>query len=220
MSRTFLLMPLRTTTGTRLSRRKGMICMHVNVLLFSDFETLDAFGPVEVLGRVAEFQLHFISAGGGIVTSSQGVPVITESWDRADFSGIILVPGGQGTRTLVNDRIFTEKLHDIVLQSEYCLTVCTGSALLAKTQLLNGRKATSNKRAFAWVQLVNPAVQWVSQARWVVDGRFYTSSGVSAGIDMALGFVADLFGNGRAAELARRIEYVWNANAADDPFAR
>ncbi len=194
--------------------------MHVNVLLFSDFETLDAFGPVEVLGRVAEFQLHFISADGGIVTSSQGVPVITESWDRADFSGIILVPGGQGTRTLVNDRIFTEKLHDIVLQSEYCLTVCTGSALLAKTQLLNGRKATSNKRAFAWVQSVNPAVQWVSQARWVVDGRFYTSSGVSAGIDMALGFVADLFGNGRAAELARRIEYVWNANAADDPFAR
>ena len=194
--------------------------MNVNVLLFSDFETLDAFGPVEVLGRVAELQLRFISAGGGIVTSSQGVPVITESWDRADFSGIMLVPGGQGTRTLVNDRVFIEKLRDIVLQSDYCLTVCTGSALLAKTELLDGRQATSNKRAFAWVRSVNPAVQWISQARWVADGRFYTSSGVSAGIDMALGFVADLFGKDRAADLAHRIEYVWNENAADDPFAR
>ena len=168
-----------------------MNTLDVNVLLFSDFETLDAFGPVEVLGRIEKCRLRFVSANGGIIKSSQGVSIITETLENVDFPGILLVPGGQGTRHLINDNTFIEKLSVIVLQSQYCLTVCTGSALLAKTNLLNGHKATSNKRAFEWVQSVNSDVKWISHARWVVDGKFYTSSGVSAGIDMALGFISE-----------------------------
>jgi putative intracellular protease/amidase len=194
--------------------------MQVNVLLFSDFETLDALGPVEVLGRVPQCQLRFVSVNGGTITSSQGVPIITERVAEVDLSGILLMPGGQGTRHLVNDDIFIQELADIALKSRYCLTVCTGSALLAKTNLLNGLRATSNKRAFEWVKSINPAVNWISQARWVVDGKFYTSSGVSAGIDMALGFVQDMYGMETAAELANSIEYVWNSNKDDDLFAR
>lgn len=82
-------------------------------------------------------------------------------------------------------------LLNLVLNSQNCLTVCTGSALLAKTGLLNMKKATSNKKAFAWVKSVNNNVKWVEEARWVVDGKFYTSSGVSAGMDMVLGFIRD-----------------------------
>jgi len=194
--------------------------MDVNVLLFADFETLDAFGPVEVLGRIAECRLRFVSTIGGIVKSSQGVAVLTETLEDVDFSGILLVPGGQGTRQLINDNSFIEKLSDMALKSQYCLTVCTGSALLAKTNLLNGRKVTSNKRAFEWVKSVNSDVKWISHARWVVDGKFYTSSGVSAGIDMALGFIADRFGIKKATELAQSIEYIWNSNKEDDLFAK
>lgn len=194
--------------------------MDVNVLLFSDFETLDAFGPVEVLGRIEECRLRFVSINGGIIKSSQGVAILTETLENVDFSGILLVPGGQGTRQLVNDNSFIEKLSDIALKSQYCLTVCTGSALLAKTNLLNGRKVTSNKRAFEWVKTVNSAVKWISHARWVVDGKFYTSSGVSAGIDMALGFISDRFGIKKATELAQSIEYIWNSNKEDDLFAK
>lgn len=192
--------------------------MDVNVLLFSDFETLDAFGPVEILGRIEQYRLRFVSLNGGMVKSRQGVPVLTEPLKDADFSGILLVPGGQGTRQLINENTFIDKLSVIALQSQYCLTVCTGSALLAKTTLLNGRNATSNKRAFAWVKSVNSAVKWISHARWTVDGKFYTSSGVSAGIDMALGFIADSFGREKAAELAKSIEYIWNENKDNDLF--
>ncbi|WP_371380421.1 DJ-1/PfpI family protein [Sporomusa aerivorans] len=194
--------------------------MDVNVLLFSDFETLDAFGPVEVLGRIEKCRLRFVSTNGGIIKSSQGVAILTETLENVDFSGILLVPGGQGTRQLINDNLFIEKLSDIALKSQYCLTVCTGSALLAKTNLLNGRKVTSNKRAFEWVKSVNSDVEWISHARWVVDGKFYTSSGVSAGIDMALGFISDRFGIKKAIELAQSIEYIWNSNKEDDLFAK
>lgn len=194
--------------------------MDVNILLFSEFETLDTFGAVEILGQVEEYRLRYFSVNGGIILSKQGTKIITEQLKDADFSGILLVPGGQGTRPLVNDSAFIEKLTTIVTQSKYCLTVCTGSALLAKTNLLNGRKATSNKRAFEWVKSVNPNVEWVNRARWVADGKFYTSSGISAGIDMALGFVADRFGLERAIEIAQSIEYVWNSDKNNDLFAK
>ncbi len=192
--------------------------MDVNILLFSDFETLDTFGAVEILGQVEEYNLRYFSVDGGIILSKQGTQIITEPLKDADFSGIIFVPGGQGTRPLVNDSDFIEKLTTIATQSKYCLTVCTGSALLAKTNLLNGLKATSNKRAFEWVKSMNPNVQWINRARWVADGKFYTSSGISAGIDMALGFVADRIGFKKATDIAESIEYVWNSDKNNDLF--
>ena len=194
--------------------------MDVNVLLFADFETLDTFGAVEILGQIKEYRLRYFSVNGGIIQSKQGTRITTEQLKDANFSGILLVPGGQGTRHLVNDSIFIEQLTTIVAQSKYCLTVCTGSALLAKTDLLNGRKATSNKRAFEWVKSLNSNVEWENCARWVVDGKFYTSSGISAGIDMALGFIADIIGLERAIEIAQRIEYVWNSDKNNDLFAK
>jgi transcriptional regulator GlxA family with amidase domain len=59
----------------------------------------------------------------------------------------------------------------------------------------------------------------MERARWAADGKYYTSSGVSAGIDMALGFVAELHGRATAVEAARQMEYVWNEDKENDPFA-
>jgi len=194
--------------------------IHVNILLFPEFETLDAFGPVEVLGHFPGCQLRYVSMQGSPVKSWQGFEVLTESVKGADLSGVLLVPGGQGTRPLVEEPEFIEALKEIAERSEYCLTVCTGSAMLAKTGLLNGRKATSNKIAFEWVRSVNTEVQWVNRARWVVDGKYYTSSGVSAGIDMTLGFLADQFGADTARKIAEGIEYIWNSDPEEDRFAK
>ena len=84
---------------------------------------------------------------------------------------------------------------------------------------LKGRKATSNKLALSWVASHDRKVLWQDQARWVVDGKFYTSSGVSAGMDMSLGFVADFWGQDLAEELAKKAEYVWQNKADQDPFS-
>ncbi|SHJ45589.1 DJ-1/PfpI family protein [Anaerocolumna jejuensis DSM 15929] len=194
--------------------------MDVNIILFPDFETLDVFGPVEMLGHLEEYHLNFLSIKGGLIKSRQNLEVMTKPIDTKNYSGILVLPGGQGTRTLVEDLGFIELIKQLAQASDYCLTVCTGSALLARTNLLNGRKATSNKKAFAWVESVNPQVKWVSAARWVVDGIYYTSSGVSAGMDMTLGFIADRFGTGKARAIADSTEYQWSEDKDKDPFSK
>ena len=194
--------------------------MNVNIVLFNDFETLDIFGPLEILGKVQEYDIHYYSQNGGMITSRQKTQIITEDIDLADKKGILVIPGGQGTRELVNDESFLNMLKVIAEESGFCLSICTGSALLAKANVLNGKSATSNKQAFEWVKSINDTVNWVQKARWVVDGKYYTSSGVSAGIDMTLGFVSDRFGEEKANEIAHNIDYVWNSDSKNDLFSK
>ena len=194
----------------------------IDILLFDKCETLDVFGPVEIFGRLSDtFKLNFISANGGIVKSSQNVRVDTNLYEnKNNIEKILFVPGGSGTREKVNDINFTEFIRNMANESKYILSVCTGSALLAKAGILNGKRATSNKRAFKWVVEQGEDVHWVKEARWVNDDEIYTSSGVSAGIDMALGFIGDLFGKEKALDISKQIEYIWNENNEYDPFAK
>lgn len=193
--------------------------MDVNILLFDGFESLDVFGPVEVLGHVAECRLCDCSMSGGIITGFQGTQVATIPLVQANPKAVLLIPGGIGTRKLVNHAPFLQALRAAAEKAPFCLTVCTGSALLARTGLLDGMNATSNKRAFRWVTKNGPRVKWQQHARWTIDGKYFTASGVSAGIDMCLAFVANQFGASRSVKIAKNMEYLWNTDAADDPFA-
>ena len=191
-----------------------------NVILFDGFETLDAFGPVEIAGKRPEiYRLEYFSISGGLVTSAQNIQINTRPFSEITSGGILLVPGGQGTRRLVDDTNFISALTDSVKSARYILSVCTGAALLARTGVLDGRAATTNKRAFDWASGQGVAVNWQKRARWVVDGNIYTSSGISAGMDMTLGFIADTQTCELAVEIAQQIEYIWNSNKKDDPFA-
>ncbi len=194
--------------------------MNVAVLLFEDFETLDVFGPVEILGRLKDFYtISFYSLPGGQINNSHGVSIPTHKLDEIDNGAeIFLIPGGHGTRKEVNNNLLIDKIRHIAEQSKYVMTVCTGSALLAKTGLLDGRKATSNKRAFGWVVANGENVNWVKKARWTVDDKFYTSSGVSAGMDMTLGFLSDIHGIEFARQVAFQIEYNWIEDKENDNF--
>ena len=189
-------------------------------LLFDNYETLDVFGPAEIFGRLTDlYALKFYSLEGGIVTNRHQVPIMTEKLadiNKKPFA--FLIPGGLGTRIEVNNDKLITSIKDISLSSTYVMTVCTGSALLAKTGLLDKRKATSNKRAFAWVATNGPEVQWDKEARWKVDENYYTSSGVSAGMDMALGFLADRHGLDFARNVAWEIEYNWIEDKDNDTF--
>jgi len=192
--------------------------VNINFLLFNGFETLDLFGPVEILAYIESHKLRYFSIAGGLITSTQGVSLMTESIDTMPQAGILVLTGGLGTRSLVYDDAFLAVLEHYANQAEYYLTVCTGSALLARTGLLDGRRATSNKKAFDWVTSVSEGPHWIRKARWVVDGKFYTSSGVSAGMDMSLGFIADLYSVEEADAIAKAIEYHWNRDSGEDTF--
>lgn len=199
---------------------RSILMRDLVTILYDDFETLDVFGPIEILGRLTDhFKPRFYSLAGGVVTSSQQVPVMTQPLSELDSTRyVLLIPGGTGARNLVDDDMFIPALRSLAEHAEFILTVCTGSILLSRTDVLNGRRATSNKRVFAWTKTA-PEVIWEQRARWVTDGTIYTSSGVSAGMDMALGFVADLLGYPLAQQVSQEIEYEWNEDPGHDPFS-
>lgn len=95
---------------------------------------------------------------------------------------------------------------------------CSGSAILIKAGLLDGRSATSNKQFFNLATSQRDKVKWIEEARWVEDGPFATSSGVSAGMDMALAIIKRLFGQERAKQIANLTEYIWQDDPYRDPF--
>lgn len=192
--------------------------MNINVILFTDFETLDVFGPVEVFGKVENYTIGYYSQQGGIVSNKDGLRIKTQKINDIKISDVLFIPGGLGTRKEVENTSLIDQIKQLAEKSRYVLTVCTGSALLARTGLLDGKKATSNKRAFDWVKSNSDRVNWIQQARWIVDGKYYTSSGVSAGIDMTLGFVSDLLGKNTAEVIAFRIEYSWQSDKQHDDF--
>jgi transcriptional regulator GlxA family with amidase domain len=194
--------------------------MTVAILLFNNFETLDVFGPAEIFGILKEdYQVSFYSQSGGLVSNAHGVTILTkELTEIQNGVDVLLIPGGYGTRPEVNNALLIDLIREISNASKYVLTVCTGTALLARTGLLDGKKATSNKRAFDWVMTQGPEVHWIRKARWVVDGKYYTSSGVSAGMDMTLGFLQDIHGEAYALEVASKIEYNWHRDKDEDPF--
>ena len=104
-------------------------------------------------------------------------------------------------------------------RAQYVLSVCNGAFLYAKAGVLDGRRATTYKARIDRAEEMFPEVKWERTARWTVDGNLYVSSGVSAGTDMALGFIADVCGHECAEKTARYAEYSWNSNPAHDPFA-
>ena len=191
----------------------------VNIIVFDGFTALDAFAPAEVFAKAdTEYDIRYYSETGGPVKSSIQNTIETENMDSIRQNGILLIPGGKGTRRLVDDEKFIKKLKTAASESEYVLCVCTGSALFSKTGLLDGRKATSNKKAWEWVISQNTNVHWIKKARWVVDGKYYTSSGITAGIDMSLGFISDTIRRDEAKKISDMLEYLWHENKDDDPF--
>jgi putative intracellular protease/amidase len=194
--------------------------MNVSVLLFDGFETLDVFGPVEIFGRIKDrFRVNFYSLTGDMVRNEHGILMAAERLEKlTSGTDIFLIPGGPGTRREIDNVVLIDAIKATCDVSKFVLTVCTGSALLAKTGLLDGRNATSNKKAFEWVKSSRHAVRWVREARWCVDDKYYTSSGVSAGMDMTFGFLSDLYGAEFSRKVAYEMEYVWHENKNEDHF--
>jgi putative intracellular protease/amidase len=192
----------------------------IGVLLFPEFELLDVFGPLEMFGMLDEFEIRLVAETDRVVASTQGPRSAIDDLFADDRAyDILLVPGGRGTRRQVDNPQLLDWLRRKAAGAEYVASVCTGSALLARAGLLDGMEATSNKLAFDWVKAQGPSVRWQSRARWVEAGKSFTSSGVSAGMDMSLALIARICGEAQARQVAAWAEYEWNDDAGNDPFA-
>ncbi len=191
-------------------------------LVFPGFETLDYFGPIEMLGGMGdEIEVITVAKTSDPVASVHGQRICIDRAlsEGADYD-LVLIPGGDSGLIECDDPDILQWIVDVSAKADRVMAVCTGTVILGMTGLLDGRRATTNKMDFTSTVHLAPKVEWVKEARWVEDGKFYTSSGVSAGIDMSLAVLADLYGVQVAERMALSCEYTWHRDANVDPFAK
>ncbi|MGF1887097.1 DJ-1/PfpI family protein [Photobacterium profundum] len=193
----------------------------VTTLLFEQFELLDVFGPLEMFGLLPDtYQLKLVSEQGGIISSSQGIQVLTDfSFQDTFLTDVLIIPGGEGIKNEVNSSNLLAWLNNTAPNIQYICSVCTGAVILANAGLLEGRKATTNKKHYHWVTQYGKEIDWQPVARWVQDGAVFTSSGTAAGIDMSLAVIAEQNSEDVARKVAIHAEYLWQNDPNDDPFA-
>ena len=194
----------------------------LGAILYPDFELLDYYGPLEMFGSCGHgLNIVTIAEHTGPVRSVQGPSTLAEfDFANAPAIDLVLLPGGIGTMEQLGNAAMLDFLRHQAARAEVVMSVCSGSAILARAGLLDGRSATSNKLFFSLATSQSDQVQWQEQARWVEDGKFVTSSGVSAGTDMALGVIAKLYGRAHAEQVAVMTEYEWASDATRDPFCQ
>jgi transcriptional regulator GlxA family with amidase domain len=200
----------------------------IGALLYPGFEMLDMFGPLEMFSILGtdRVRIHMIAKEAGPVhacinEAATAGPRIMADHDLQDAPplDLLLIPGGVGTLSALEDEALLEFLRRRAAEARVVASVCTGSALLARAGLLDGHRATSNKQFFALASMQSAQVDWIEQARWVEDGKFFTSSGVSAGMDMSLAIIEQLFGAEAAEAVEKGAEYTRHRDADQDPFA-
>jgi putative intracellular protease/amidase len=202
--------------------------LKLGALLYPGFEMLDYFGPLELFSVLGSsiVEIHTVAEAKGPVGSAigsegpLGPKVVADSgFDDAPLFNLLLVPGGVGTISELENPALLEFIRRQSEAADLVASVCTGSALLARAGVLDGHRATSNKQVFALASSQSDQVEWVESARWVEDGKFFTSSGVSAGMDMTLAIIAKVWGDDTANTAASYTEYTWHRDADNDPFA-
>jgi transcriptional regulator GlxA family with amidase domain len=186
----------------------------IGILLFDDFEELDAVGPWEVLTFWARqfpddgWQVTTLSRDGMPVTAAKGLVVHPEhSYETVPPLDVLIYPGGQGTRAHLRDDAQLDWVRRQRKQVPLMVSVCTGSLVYARAGLLTGRPATTHWASLDLLRELDPTLKVRPEDRYVDDGDMITSAGVSAGIDLALHLVARLHDVERARQVRRGIQY-------------
>lgn len=195
----------------------------VGIFIFDDVEVVDFAGPFEVFSRTrtvagsdsrrtddsAPFEVFTVARTRDVVTAIGGLKVLPHySWADAPAIDLLVVPGGFGTRALLNDEAALTWIREAAARATQVTSVCTGALLLAKLGLLQGKRATTHWAGLDLLASIDPTIHVQRERRVVHDGIF-TSAGVSAGIDMSFAVVEEICGREVALETAHYIEYPW-----------
>ncbi|KAJ8515477.1 hypothetical protein ONZ45_g7088 [Pleurotus djamor] len=215
--------------------------LRLALCLFPNVTALDFQGPSELLGflmpskaerltkalKVAPkytIDMTYLSHTMDPVNQSSGPPLVpSRTYDEANEQyDILLIPGGAGARPGVVPDVLLEFIKRQEAGAQFILTVCTGSWILAGTGLLRGKRATSNKSVFKDVveATKGDGIEWIAKARYIVndDKKIWTSSGVTAGMDMASAFLDYLVGK-ETGDFIRGVVELRAKDDGDDEFA-
>lgn len=190
------------------------------VLVFPNFLLLDATGPVQVFstandeacdsGLTAPYRIHLIASGGGAVRSSSGISLLADPLPRRPLAGATLIVSGGRVDDLPSaarptDRAALRWVARAGPAVARCCSVCTGSFVLARAGLLDGRRVITHWADVAALRREHPQIRVLDDALHIQDGKFHTSAGISAGMDLALKLVEEDLGREKALAVAKRM---------------
>jgi len=179
--------------------------MQVNIVIVPDMVQLDITGPHQVLALVPGWTLDLVAASMDPVRTDRGLTLLpTQTRDTAKPSDILVIPGGTGIDSAMLDEAWLAYVRREAERAKYVFGICTGSFLLAAAGMLTGRRAGGHWQAR---DLLAHFGAIPSDERMTVDGKFYTSGGVTSGIDAAFKVVADVKGQDVAQQIQLMLEY-------------
>ena len=191
----------------------------VGILIFDDVEILDVAGPFEVfavtrlndeqrLQQSSPFKVYLISETNKQITAIGGLRLTPDvTITECPNLDLLIIPGGWGTRKESKNEILVNWIGNQFNNDRLIASVCTGSSLLGKAGLLDGRDATTHWRAFDFLQESAPKARILKNVRFTLIEPIFTSAGVSAGIDLALRIVSHFFGTNIGKATASHMEY-------------
>ncbi|MGH2878094.1 MAG: DJ-1/PfpI family protein [Solirubrobacteraceae bacterium] len=180
--------------------------MEIAILIYDRFTALDAVGPYEVLSRLPGAKVTFVGEQAGPKRTDNGqLSLLADATiEEVAHPDVVLVPGGYGQIALMDDGPVHEWLRTADATSTWTASVCTGALILVSAGLLVGKRATSHWLALEELGALGADVV---DERVVFDGKYVTSAGVSAGMDMALSLAARIAGDRVAQAIQLGIEY-------------
>jgi transcriptional regulator GlxA family with amidase domain len=202
-----------------------MTRLTTGIFVFPDVEVLDFCGPFEVFSvtrldparrrdEPSPFDVFLVAETANPVATTGGITIVPRhSFETCPSLDLLVVPGGWGTRREMTNPRVIEWVRRQAAGAKLVTSVCTGSLVLGRAGLLDGKRATTHWMALDRLREAAPAATVDATVHWVEDGNVFTAAGIAAGIDKALRVVARLHGEPVARETARYMEYPFPESA-------
>ncbi|MEO8018575.1 MAG: GlxA family transcriptional regulator [Pseudomonadota bacterium] len=196
----------------------------VAFLIFADFQLLDAAGPIaafEIAARYCpgSYALRVIAPSAGAVASTSGVSMNAVAFGRAASIDTLVIAGGEGTRSAAKDARIVRFVSSCGAHARRVASVCSGAYILAATGLLDGRVATTHWTRSQDFARKFPLVKLDADRIFVKAGKFWSSAGITAGIDLALALIAEDLGEALARKVAQQLVVYYRRPGGQSQFS-
>ncbi len=196
----------------------------IGVLVFPDFQLLDAAGPISVFEIAARFarsppSIKVLAVTPGPVRSSSGVELVARGLRPSGAISTLIVAGGEGVEAAARCEKTLAFVRAIAKRGVRIASVCSGAYILAEAGALDGRRATTHWRRTRHFLTTYPKIKLEPDRIFVRDGNIWSSAGISAGIDLALALVAEDFGDEIAQKTARQLVLYQRRSGGQSQFS-